>query len=149
MALQLFAGATVYSQPVEKIKFKKNSDLIYFFQKDAKSDTLFKNKPNLFYLLVPDSLRSGFVLSVENGRLMPTTNDSLLKFEYLPGLKYETFYAKTTGSQNTGAGNKNSMTFELKTLINGTTDKHKNVIVIRISDKKEDKMQLENIFYYR
>jgi len=148
LVLTLLSGNKARSQPVEKIKFQKNQELIYFFKTGATSDTLFKNKSHFFYLMVPDSLRPRFSLLVENGRLMPASSDSLLKFEYLPGLKYETFYVKTAPVQNAGSPGESSASYELNTMINGSTDKPKNMIVIRISDKKEEKALLENIFYY-
>jgi len=51
--------------------------------------------------------------------------------------------------QNTGKQGEGVASYELSTLINGSTDKPKNMIVIMISDKKEEKALLENIFYYR
>jgi hypothetical protein len=149
LVLTLLSGNKTRSQPIEKIKFQKNQERIYFFKTGARSDTLFKNTSHFFYLMVPDSLRPRFSLLVDNGRLMPAGSDSLLKFEYLPGLKYETFYVKTAALQNTGKQGEGVASQELSTLINGSTDKPKNMIVIRISDKKEEKALLENIFYYR
>jgi len=93
-----------------------------------------------------------FNLSVENGRLTNTKNDSILQLEHMPGLKYETFYVKKEAMQiplNGAKPSKNVVAqLELKTLINGATDKEKNLILIRISNKKEEKVILENSFYY-
>jgi len=150
--LFFLASKSASAQPIEKIKFAKNATLIYFFQKGPKSDSVIKNKSDLFYLLVPDSMKASFSLIIDNGRLTKTTNDSVFKLENMPGLKYETFYQKSEAPSNTPNRHNNHQSlppvYELQTLINGTTEKERNTILIRITDKKNEKLILENNFYF-
>lgn len=142
-----------YSQSIEKIKFAKNADHFFFFQKGLKSDTIIKNVSDKFYLLVPDSLKAYISITVENGRLQKTSNDSLLVFEYLSALKYETFYVPIESQQNSMIADKkrtnDPKNFELKTLINGSCERENNTILIRIINKKDDHLMIENLFYYK
>ena len=148
-----FVSLGLSSQPVEKIKFAKTSYNFLFFQKGTKSDTISKNKSELFYFIIPDSLKQDVVISVENGRLQKTGNDSLLRLEYLPGLQYETFFSKIEGLKlgvdQKKSTKKSMIALEIKTLINGVSDKEKNTVTIKISSKKEEKVILENTFYYQ
>lgn len=151
-AALVFSGRLTFSQSPGKIKFAKDSKMIFFFQKGPKNDTLVKNKSDLFYLVVPDSMKSSFSLSAENSRLTKTSNDSIYQLEHMPGLKYETFFVKKEIPVNRPGGpkaQKNTIPqFEIKTLINGTAEKEKNLILIRITDKKDEKLMLENNFYF-
>jgi hypothetical protein len=144
-------SATASAQGPAKIKFAKDQGFIYFFLKGDKTDTIVKDRSDIFYLLVNDSLKNSFNLCVENGRLVKTSNDSLVKFEYLPGLKYETFYSKRSPGSAVDAGidKKRPPASELNTMINGTTDRQKNTILIRITDRREEKVLIENLFYYK
>ena len=137
----LFVFTNITAQNPEKIKFQKNSSLIYFFPKGANTDSVVKNSNDLFYLVVPDSLKKHIVVYVENGKLVKTTNDSLVKLNYTQGLKYE--------SQVAEAPKKLKKEFELISLINGASSYEKNKILIQIINKKEEKVVIENIFFYR
>ena len=145
-AVFLFLTAALHAQPVKKIKFKKNASLIYFFPAGIKTDTLYKNKEALFYLLVPDSLKDLISIQVENGQLLPTANDSLVKFNYLKGFKYESLYVRkeTNGFEETG-----SKAGEFKTLVNGVSTQPANAVNIQFYNKKEVKVVLENKFFYK
>lgn len=135
----LFTHEAAHSQPVESIKLRKNGASVYFFQKGLKKDTITAGVADLFYFIAGDSAKAHLSIWVENGRLVRSENDSLLKFEYLPGLKYETIFSHSLGTGNA---------FITKSLINGSTDRDRRQVVIRIYDRKEEKFILENTFYY-
>jgi hypothetical protein len=136
----------VSAQSPEKIKYQKNSSLIYFFPKGINKDSIVKNSNDLFYLVVPDSLKKHIVVYVENGKLVKTTNDSLVKLNYMQGLKYESQFVINEVAE---ASKKIKKEFELISLINGASSYEKNKILIQIINKKEEKVVIENIFFYR
>jgi hypothetical protein len=142
----LFVFTNTTAQHPEKIKFQKNSSLIYFFSKDANKDSIVKNSNDLFYLVVPDSLKKHIVVYVENGKLVKTTNDSLVKLNYMQGLKYESQFVINEVAE---ASKKIKKEFELISLINGASSYEKNKILIQIINKKEEKVVIENVFFYR
>lgn len=142
----LFILTNTTAQNPEKIKFQKNPSLIYFFPKGANKDSIVKNSNDLFYLVVPDSLKKHIVVYVENGKLVKTTNDSLVKLNYMQGLKYESQFVI---SEVTEAPKKIKKEFELISLINGASSYQKNKILIQIINKKEEKVLIENVFFYR
>ncbi len=148
---------TVFSanaQQPQKIRLKKEQSTVYFFQKGIKSDTIIKGGSDLFYLVVPDSLKPLLSILVENGRLVATANDSLVQFEFLKGLSYEGMYVpKDHESDQPGlsAAKDKHVPRVLKSLINGTapTGGDEKKIRIRLLNRKEDKTLIENYFYYR
>jgi hypothetical protein len=142
----LFVFTNTTAQNPEKIKFQKNAPLIYFFSKGANKDSVVKNSNDLFYLVVPDSLKKHIVVYVENGKLTKTTNDSLVRLNYMQGLKYESQFVI---SEVTEAPKKIKKEFELISLINGASSYQKNKILIQIINKKEEKVVIENVFFYR
>jgi hypothetical protein len=144
--LILFSFSKVFAQTPEKIKFQKNSTLIYFFPKGAKTDSVVKNSNDLFYLVVPDSMKKHIVVYVENGKLIKTTNDSLVKLNYMQGLKYESQFVI---NEVTEAPKKIKKEYELISLINGASSYEKNKILIQIINKKEEKVVIENVFFYK
>jgi hypothetical protein len=137
----------IYSQTPGKIKFQKNSSLIYFFSKNSSTDSVVKNKSDVFYLVVPDSLKRFVTVYVENGKLLKTTSDSLVKLNYMPGLKYESQYVI---NETPDAGAKGfKKVFDLISLIDGPSSYQKNRILVKIINKKDEKVVIENIFIYR
>lgn len=141
--LLVFPGK-FYSQKLEKIKFQKDPSSIYFFYQGVKSDTLSKNKENLFYLLVSDSLKKDLVIEIDNGQLMVTGNDSLFKLNYIPGFKYESFYQK---KQELGNPPSKKSPFEFQTFVNGVSALVVNRIQIVLRHKMTGQMILENTFF--
>jgi len=142
------------------IKVKKLPGDIYFFQKGESSDTITKNQHDLFYLLVPDSVKKNISVLVENGQFVITENDSIVKLNYMQGLKYESLYVKPDilnptlntspkKKNNTLQKNNDHVKREFKTFINGTSVYQLNKILIQLYNKKTGKIFLENIFYYK
>ena len=143
-----FNSSIIRSQKLEKIKFQKNSSVIYFFQKGVSRDTISKNSGDLFYLLVSDSLKKDIIIFIENGRLAKTLNDSIVKLYHMPGLKYESqFFIKETVSEEDLK--KIQKQFQLISLINGTSNVQKDKIIIKITSKKENGLIIENAFFYK
>ncbi len=70
------------------LKVKKEDNRFIFFQKGTKNDTLIKNKTDLFYIKLPDSLRQNIEILVINGQFIKTDNDTIYKLRYVPGMKY-------------------------------------------------------------
>jgi hypothetical protein len=134
-----------YSQTIHTIKFKKSNQLIYFFQKGIKSDTIVKAQSDVFYLIVPDSLKPYISILVDNAQLLATQNDSLVRINYLPGFNYESLYIK---ADNTTKKPSVKPPHQLQTLVNGTSALAKNQIRIKIVNKQEEEQVLENVFYY-
>jgi hypothetical protein len=128
-----------FSQEPEKFRFKKESS-IYFFKQGVKSDTV--EKSALFYLVVPDSLKSLLVIDTYNGQILPGKNDSLVTISYVPGLKYETFYT-------TSADARSKRKSALKTFINGVCDLPANKLRVVFFDKGSGHAILENQFFVR
>lgn len=130
---------------MEKIKFKKDPSLIYFFQKGKKSDTLHASKESLFYLVAPDSIKKNLTIAVENGELIITPNDSLVKLNYLPGFKYESFYE---AEENPSAKKSSRKKYQFKTMVDGTSILHENKISVSLINKQTGGLILENVFVY-
>jgi hypothetical protein len=112
-----------------------------FFQQGVKKDSISKNNGDVFYLLVPDSLKELVSIAVDNGRLLPTGNDSLVTLSYLPGISYESIYVKEERADRTAATT-------LKTLINGASTLDRNYVRIRILHRIKGE-QLRSTYYYK
>lgn len=143
-----FGFVNANAQAPEKIKFQKNAALIYFFAKGAKADSVIKNTNDLFYLVIPDSLKKFVTVYVENGKLIKTINDSIVKLNYMQGLKYESQFIinEVPADANSKSLKKK---FDMISLINGASSYQKNKILVQIINKKEEKVVIENIFFYR
>ncbi len=149
------------SQEIPIIRIAKSKTQIYFFQKGIKGDTLVAGKNNFFYLQVPDSLKSSTILVVENGRLLADKNDSLVTLNFLRGLRYESGYSikkedasiqKKEMVKNQDSDfqqSKQKANYEFLSLISGTAPNPSNEIVIRLVNKKENSVLLENVFYFK
>lgn len=139
----IFLSSYLFSQKTDIIKVKKSHEIVYFFQKGIKSDSILNH--SFFYLLVPDSLKKDISIYSTNGQLIRTNNDSILQFNYLPGLSYELLY--TPGEAVKGIFKRPSM--ELKTFVNGTVDTKLGEIYIRIVNKPDERILMENMFYLK
>lgn len=72
----------------KNIKVKKEDNRFLFYQIGIKSDTIIKNKSDLFLIKIPDSLRNVWQFQLMNGQFLKTQNDSLFKLSYIQGMKY-------------------------------------------------------------
>ncbi len=135
----LFKG---YSQKPTLIKVHKQSELVYFYQKGIKCDTITKNNYNNFYFILNDSLKLTTQILVNNGRFVATQNDSIIQFIFMPGLIYESKFVKDNAI-------KPNTNLKLVSLINGATAFDKNTITIQVTSNLHDKPLIENKFYYK
>lgn len=142
ISLFCVSSYVLLSQLPATIRVKRNSELIYFFQKDLKTDTITKNKGNLFYLFVPDSIKEFISVQTENGMLEPNKGDSLLRFNFLKGLKYELIYAfvPETGLKKH---------WSLQSRINGAADEQGNRVLITLIDRRRNHVLIESRFRYK
>lgn len=111
------------------LKVKKEDNRFLFFQKGLKSDTLIKNKTDLFYIKLPDSLKQNIQIFLKNGQFVKTNNDTLYRLIQIPGMKYS--HSKTDSVFNT--------------LLEGNCTPSKNISVEFINTKTQ-KVFLKNIF---
>jgi len=149
----IFFNTTLFSQTIDKIKFARSSQHFLFFQKGLQSDTIKKGISDVFYFVLPDTSKTDLFISVQNGRLKKNNNDSTLTFEFLPGLKYETMYIKSEISETLlhqkKSIEKKSLSFELITQINGTSELPSPSVKITVNSKKQQQVLLENNFYFQ
>lgn len=139
-------SGTIRSQTSQKIKFQKNSSQIYFFQK-GKVDSVISPSNDLFYLIVPDSLKRSIAIYIENAKMIRSKNDSLVQLKYMPGLKYESLYIIKESKDPTDKKLKKE--FEFVSLINGSSSYVKNKMLIQIVNKREENVVMENTYIYK
>jgi hypothetical protein len=133
----------ILSQTQASFEVRKPNDLIYFFEKGAKRDTLVKD--NLFYLVISDSLKNNILIQTENAQIQLTENDSLIRIQYLPGMKYESWYVM----QEDQWGSSKKKKLILKNFVNGTSQMDRGKVSFKISRKKEEDILIQNAFYYK
>lgn len=75
---------------------------------------------------------------------MSTANDSLVKFNYLPGFKYELFYT----AKEVNGTKKSRPEYVSKTMVDGISILPENKINISIINKQTGGLILENVFFY-
>lgn len=149
---------SAHAQEPQKIRFAKDKKYIYFFQTGTKADTLRNAEDYSFYFLVPDSLKRFIVLQSENASFVLTANDSVVHCNYVPGIRYETFYSQVAGDlgYNPVADNlEKGLNYEFKPKTeklvlrcgaNGAAVVALKRIQIDIVDKRYDKIILQNVF---
>lgn len=150
---------TCRAQEPKKIRFAKDRQYIYFFQVGTKSDTLKQAEDYRFYFLVPDSLKRFIVLQSENANFVLTANDSVVRCNYVPGIRYETFYLQVAGDlgNNPVADNlEKGLNFQFKPKAeklvlrcgaNGAAVVVPKRIQIDIVDKRNEQILLQNVFF--
>lgn len=145
--LFIFCLSVTLSAQTPTIKFQKNLQIVYFFPKNTLTNSIINSSSDLFYLVVPDSLKKNISIRVENARLLKTGNDSIVKINYMPGLKYESMYV--IEESQIPNSKKIKKEFNFITLINGTATNPKNEIHIQIINKKEEKPVIEDLYFYQ
>lgn len=91
MAKFVFVILTLSSlaiQAQQKIKIRHEDNRFLFFQTGAKSDTIVRNKSDLFLIHFPDSIQHRLVIHLQNAQLIRAAGDSLFRLAYIPGMKY-------------------------------------------------------------
>lgn len=124
-----------------------------FFQKGKNCDTLNKGVNDLFYLVVPDSLKPSVYLSIENGQLSSGGNDSLVKLSHLPGLRYDYIYVfeKPYAEQDRSKHKaiKQNQKGSYQSLIAGTSTTPPEQVTIKLLDSRLNKLLYERTWLYR
>lgn len=138
--IYLCISSACFSQTVEKIKIRKDHKTLYFFQKGKASDTISPGLHDLFYINVSDTLKNDITFWIENAQLQSHSADTLLKIKYIPGLRYEAYYARKDS-----AGTK----YHWSNFVNGAATIEKNKIRIQIFDRKDHELLLENNFVFK
>lgn len=146
IALFFLTGFFSIAQPTKTIKVKKGNDNVFFYPKNTNSDTIIKNKTDLFYLVIKDKIKTKTTISVENGYLSKTANDSIFKLNYINGINYDCVFFPTEEMSPTGQTLK---TYLFKTLVNGVSSQPKNEILVVFKYENEVKPFIENRFYFK
>lgn len=124
------------SQITKSIKVRKENDLIVFYQKGKKCDSLSMKKDHYFVLIVPKTLKETIHISIENGQLVQTKNDSLFKLNLLPGMKYESLWEKDERKNN-----------HFKTLVNGTNEAVQQKLEVKFFETSKASVLMEKTFF--
>ncbi len=82
----LFFSCSLKAQ--QTIKVKREDNRFLFFQLGQKSDTIIKNKTDLFLIKLPDSLKTNIQIYLNNGQFIKTEKDSIYQLKAIPGMKY-------------------------------------------------------------
>ena len=70
------------------IKVKREDNRFLFFQLGLKSDTIVKNKSDLFLIKLPDSLKTNIKFFLNNAQFIKTDKDSIYQLKPIAGMKY-------------------------------------------------------------
>lgn len=126
------------AQEPDKFRFSKDRHPIYFFQKGTSSSVLIPGKTDLFYLLVPDSLKPYLLITSENADLVLQKNDSLVRCQLLPGIRYEHYYRRD---------DKRQLIYTIG--VNGASVIPHKEVLIQFIDKRTDVLIFKNTFTVR
>lgn len=83
LLLVVFKGNAQYN-----LKIKKEDNRFLCYQIGSKNDTILKNKSDLFYIKLPDSLKQVLKVYIENGKLAKTHKTNVYQLSYINGMKY-------------------------------------------------------------
>ena len=117
------------SQAQYSFKVKREDNRFLFFQMGTQTDILFKDKTDLFYIKLPDSLKHNIQIYVENGRFTTTANDTIFKLISIKGMKYSHTIVDTS----------------FQTILEGTCP-FSSTIKVEIINLKSKKALLQNKF---
>jgi hypothetical protein len=133
-----------WSQDVPVIKVQRSRPLT-FFQQGVKRDTISKDRGDVFYLFVPDSLIPILSIRCENGRFDPAGSDTSIKLTFIPGHRYESFFERV---HNKGPEPGRGKLYVFRSVIDGASDLTENAVHILFYDKRTGKKFLENRFLF-
>ena len=135
-----------YSQENLKLVVRAENGPVFFYLKGEKKDSTVSKNNNLFYFVCQESKKKNLLFYIENARIKATDNDSLIRLEYLPGLKYEAWFVNANDSTET---KDQTEKWVLTSFLNGTSQVQKTQIKVQMHLKKQNEVLLENIYYYR
>lgn len=149
----LCAALSLAAQEPRKIRFAKDKTYIYFFQTGKKCDSVIAGATDVFYFLVPDSLKKYIVLSSENASFVPQKNDSLVICKYAYGIKYESYFSAVENDASatylpkpSGVKERKEAEYRLKFGPNGSSSTNAGSILVQIIDTRTNTILLENTF---
>ena|ERR1700752_4947154 len=93
--LSLLLLLSFFSKAQQKIKVKKEDNRFLLFKLGEQNDLIAKDRSDLFFIKLPDSLKKDLVIIVENGRFSKTSNDTIFKFIPIKGMKYSHAFQDT------------------------------------------------------
>jgi len=111
------------------IKIKKEDNRFLFFQLGQKSDIIIKNKTDLFFIKLPDSLAYQIEIHINNGQFTQTTSTNVYRLIPIIGMKYSHTQQDTV----------------LNTLLEGSCTSSKS-INIKLINKIKNQLILKNDF---
>lgn len=144
--LFLSTAPLLQAQEPATIRFAREKNQLYFFQTGEKSDTISKGRGDLFFMVIPDTLKNVLRINIDNALMEPGSGDSLYRLLYMPGLRYELIFIDSVKAL---PGDKNEVFYRLKVRINGAALLPAPVIRIEFVDRRRDRRLLENDFYFR
>jgi len=111
------------------IKLKREDNRFLFYQIGIKNDTVLKNKTDLFYIKIPDSLSTHYKIMIENGKFNKTDKVNTYVLVPINGMKYSHTIQDTI----------------LETLVEGISSETKNITII-IKNTQTSRITLLNKF---
>lgn len=87
-SIYIFLFFSCFLKAQQTIKVKREDNRFLFFQLGQKSDTITKNKTDLFLIKLPDSLKTNIQIYLNNGQFIKTEKDSIYQLKSIPGMKY-------------------------------------------------------------
>lgn len=123
------------AQKVNTIRFRKDERQLIFFKLGKKTDTIADN--SRFYLFISDTLQPYIDIQVYNGRLNPKVLDTIFALEYITGIRYLCDFPRK------------GKNFTFRTAIDGSSDVQGREILIRILDRRDEELLLENRYYIK
>ena len=87
-SIYIFLFFSCFLKAQQTIKVKREDNRFLFFQLGQKSDTIIKNKTDLFLIKLPDSLKTNIQIYLNNGQFIKTEKDSIYQLKPIPGMKY-------------------------------------------------------------
>lgn len=132
----------------ERIYVRSDRDLVYFYPNTPiPQDSCLKTGLS-FYLFALPASRPGFKMLIENARFTATENDSVFRFEYLPGMQYEILY-QAAADEKADSPERNYRNWRLTTLLNGSSALPKEEVRIRIYKERGEFLLYDKRFCIR
>lgn len=132
----------------ERIYVRSERDLVYFYPSTPIPQDSCLGTGARFYLFALPASRPGFKMLIENARFIATENDSIFRFEYLPGMQYEILY-QAVAAERADDTERNYRNWRLTTLLNGSSALPKEEVRIRIYKERGEFLLYDKRFCIR
>ncbi len=123
------------AQQPQTIRFRKDERQLIFFKLGRKTDTIPDN--SRFYLFISDTLQPYIDIEVYNGRLDLQVRDTIFALEYITGIRYLCDFPRK------------GKNFIFRTVVDGSSDMPAREMLIRIVDRRDEELLLENRYYIK